>query len=144
MKSMLSYFIGMICLLITASNLVGQDKQTYRHPSLNIQFEAPTGWKQLPRPEDRLIYEITDPEKSVHVMLWYTATMQDAKGYLKKMADMKGLHWEGEPVRVEGQEDEAWQVDAVGDVWGMEARVLLMVIHNGYDVRHAVGWPVWE
>ena len=30
-------------------------------------------------------------------MLWYSATMQNAKGYLEKMADMKGFSWKGEP-----------------------------------------------
>ena len=116
--------------------LVGQDKQIYKHPRLDIQVEAPSGWKQLPRPEDRLIYEIADTEENVHVMLWYTATMQDAKGYLEKMADMKGLHWEGEPMVVEGKEDDAWKVDATGIVWGIDARVFLTVIQNGYDGRH--------
>lgn len=136
MKSMFFLLTVMICLLLISLPLFGQNKQVYKHPRLDIQIEVPSGWKQLQRHADPSIYEIADPEKFVHVMLWYTATMQDAKGYLEKMADMKGLHWEGKPVAVEGREDDAWVVDATGIVWRMNARVLLTVIHHGYDGRH--------
>jgi len=117
-------------------SLKAQDKQVYKHPFLNFQFEAPTGWKQIKHKEDRMIYEITDSEKKIHVMLWYSATMQNTKGYLEKMADMKGLHWEGEPVVVKNWEEEAFKINASGNVWGMDSKVLLIVIPHGFDIKH--------
>lgn len=136
MKSKIYQYFGIIYFLLLSSTLSGQGKRIYNHPFLNIRFEASPGWQQLPRPEDRLIYEIADPEKTVHVMLWYTATMQDARGYLRKMADMKGLRWE-EETSIQGMGDDAWQVDATGHIWGMEARTLLAVVQNGFDNKHA-------
>lgn len=136
MKSFHCHFLGIICMVIFPFLVFGQDGQIYKHPKLAIQIEAPSRWKQLHRHADAMVYEIADPENSVHAMLWYTATMQDAKGYLEKMADMKDFRWEGEPKSVEGLIDDAWLVDTTGDVWGMDARVLLAVIHHGNDSRH--------
>lgn len=51
------------------------------------------------------------------------------------MADMKGLRWE-EEIFIQGMGDDAWQVDATGHIWGMDARTLLTVIQNGFDKEH--------
>lgn len=122
--------------LIIANPSRSQERQIYKHPLLNIQFKAQSGWQQLERHQDDMIFETADPDQSVHVMLWYTATMQDARGYLEKMADMKGLRWDAQSTAVEGLGDEAWQLDGIGDIWGMDARTLLTVIHRGSDKTH--------
>jgi len=94
--------VGVLLALAILPALPGaQELQKYHHPRLSFSFEAPADWKQVKHPEDANIYEMVAQDRSMHVMLWYTATMQDAQGYLEKMADMKGLSWEGEPVAVE-------------------------------------------
>jgi hypothetical protein len=124
------------CLLVVV--LMGaQDDQIYQHPDLNIQLRAPSGWKQLPRPEDRLIYEIVDPDQIVHAVLWYTETMQDGPGYMKKMAGMKDLVYQGEPdqMRIDGRD--AWLLDTSGQERKIPIRLLLAVIHHEKPITHA-------
>ena len=114
-----------------------QDDQIYEHPILNIQFEAPSGWKQLPRPEDRLIHEIADPEQIVHVVLWYTETMQDGPGYMKKMAGMKALVYEGEPKKMQIDGRDAWLLYTSGKDKKNPIRLQLAVIHHEKPISHA-------
>ena len=71
-------------------------------------------------------------------MLWYSATMQNAKGYLEKMADMKGFSWKGEPKVMKNWDEEAYKINAKGNVWGMEAKILLTVIPHGFVSKHIV------
>jgi len=135
----MKHFILLFLIILFFSPAIilhAQDSQVYKHPSLNLAVEASSNWKLVKHPKDSSIYEIADPKGAVHVMLWYTCTMQDAKGYLEKMADMKGLNWQVEPVNMEHWEDDAWMIDATGDVWGMKARTLLSVIHRGYDSKY--------
>jgi hypothetical protein len=40
------------------------DNVTYKHPTLNIQFEAEENWRRIRRPEDNNSYEIVDPNGS--------------------------------------------------------------------------------
>lgn len=114
-----------------------QADQIYEHPILNIQFEAPSGWKQLPRPEDRLIHEIADPEQIVHVVLWYTETMQDGPGYMKKMAGMKDLVYEGGPKKMQVDGRDAWLLYTSGQDTKSPIRLLLAVIHHEKPISHA-------
>jgi len=117
--------------------LNAQDTGIYKHPLLNIQFEAPPSWKQLPRPEDRLIYEIADPDGIVHVVLWYTETQSDGPHYMKKMADMKGLEYEGEPLKRQIDERNAWLLYTLGKENKKTIRLLLAVIHYEKPISHA-------
>lgn len=123
------------CLLL-ASQLRAQTDQIYTHPILNIQFEAPSGWKQLPRPEDHLIYEIADPDQVVHVILWYTETMQDGSGYMKKMAGMKDLVYQGEPEKMQIDGRYAWLLYTSGQNKKKPIRLLLAVIHYEKAISH--------
>lgn len=136
MKHFILLFLIILSCIVPTIYLSAQDSQVYKHPSLNLAVEAPSNWKLVKHPKDPSIYEIADPKGAVHVMLWYTCTMQDAKGYLEKMGDMKGLIWEEEPVNMNSWKDDAWMIDATGDVWGMKARTLLTVIHRGYDSKY--------
>lgn len=137
MKRLTIHVSIIIVFLLIASQSKAQSDQIYTHPILNIQFVAPSGWEQLPRPEDRLIYEIVDPDRTVHVVLWYTETMQDAPGYMKKMAGMKDLLYDGEPeeLRVDGRE--AWRLDTSGPNEQRPIRLLLAVIHHEKPISHA-------
>ena len=137
MKQLTAQFAIFLFFILPLSYITAQDSQVYQHISLDMEFTAPSNWKLVNHPEDPLIYEITDPKGDVHVMLWYTCTMQDAKGYLEKMGDMKGLQWEADPFNMDNWEDDAWMIDATGDVWGMKARTLLTVIHRGYDSKYS-------
>jgi len=124
-------------LFITISTHFTQEFKVYKHPILNIQFEAPQDWKKQPRPEDRLIYEIADPGKIVHAMLWYTETQQDAPGYLEKMADMKGLTWEGKPIKQQIDGRNAWLLHASGTENNQPVSHLLAVIHYEKTITNA-------
>ena len=117
--------------------IMAQDDQIYQHPNLNIQVRAPSGWKQLPRPEDRLIYEIVDLDQTVHVVLWYTETMQDGPGYMEKMADMKDLVYQGEPEKMQIDGRDAWLLDTSGQDKKIPVCLLLAVIHHEKPITHA-------
>jgi len=109
----------------------GRESRLYKHPGLDFQFRAPEGWLDQARPEDGLIYEVADPQTNIHVVLWYTTTEQDGLGYLKKMADMKGLIAEREPEerRIDGLT--AWVLGAPGTLAGAPIHALLAVIPCG-------------
>ena len=51
---------------------------TYKHPSFQIEFEAPAGWQKIPHPEDKLVFEVRSPDSVIHVILWCTETEQSA------------------------------------------------------------------
>jgi len=107
------------------------DLQVYKHPRQNIQFEAPADWKENPYHKDKGIYEIFDPDKDIHVMLWYTTTEQSASRYLEKMADMKGLVLGGKPAKIQIKNRDAWLYNAPGLVNKKSAQILLAVIPDG-------------
>jgi HEAT repeat protein len=111
--------------------------QTYKHPSLNIEFQAPAGWKQISWPGDPSVYEIADSVENLHVVIWYTETMQDGPGYLEKMADMKGMQWQGKPIHYKADGRSAWMLDAFGHIKKKPVRLLLSVIHFEKPRKHA-------
>lgn len=135
-RSILTLSAVFSCIFIVLA-MKAQDDQIYQHPNLNIQLRAPSGWKQLPRPEDHLIYEIVDPDRIVHAVLWYTETMQDGPGYMEKMADMKDLMYQGEPeqMRIDGRR--AWLLDTSGQDKKGPIRLLLAVAHHEKPITHA-------
>ncbi len=126
-------------LTITPDVSVGQDRQVYRHPSLNVQFQATQGWQRVPRPEDATIYEVADPAGAVHVVLWYTTTEQDGRKYLMKMAGMKDVRLEEgqEPNRQRIGGHEAWVLNLIGQERGARVRTILAVIPHGKSSE----WP---
>jgi hypothetical protein len=122
---------ALIALLLLATPLAAGDLQIYEHPSLDFRFEALPDGRRQPHPEDRMIYEIVDPKTDVHVVLWYTTTEQSGRGYLKKMADMKDLVVDAEPVRRLIGGREAWLLDVAGIIAETPIRTLLAVIPCG-------------
>ena len=105
--------------------------QIYKHPTLNIQFKASQNWRKVPRPEDKLIHEVTDPDSTVHVVLWYTETEQDAPGYLWKMAHMKDLVLGKKPSKRQIKNREAWVLNVPGYENKKPIQMLLAVIPHG-------------
>jgi hypothetical protein len=113
--------------------------KVYRHPTLDFEFEAPSGWKNVRHPEDGLIYEMKDPESGLRVMLWLTTTEQDCPGYLEKMADMKGYRAETPAERRIGTSD-GWIIETVGDIYGKLSQVMLAGVARpgGYPEENAL------
>lgn len=119
-----------VCALVIAccGLAFSQDLTIYKHPKLNIQLKAEANWKNVPRPEDQLIYELTDPEAVVHVMMWYTETEHDAAAYLKKMAGKKDLVYQGGPTKGKINNRDAWVLDATCCMDKVPIRVVLVAI----------------
>jgi hypothetical protein len=138
MKTRLETGILAILSLLFVSCSGSDVSVVYKHPSLNIQFKSHEGWTHLPRPEDELIYEVVDPEKIVHVVLWYTSTEQSGSAYLLKMADMKGLAL-GENDKPESQriqDHPAWTLRLPGYEGENPIHSILTVISCGKSPKH--------
>jgi|GEM_PF-932677 len=125
-----------LAVVLLAGNTIGDANQVYKHPSLNFQFEASPNWIRVPRPEDNMIYEVMNPDSIVHVVLWYTTTEQDARGYLLKMASMKDLVLEEKPSKVRIKEHDAWVLDVPGNINKTPVRMFLVVIKHGKSTLH--------
>ncbi|UCC40493.1 MAG: hypothetical protein JSV96_03340 [Candidatus Aminicenantes bacterium] len=125
------FLTGIIASLFVMNHTIAQDLQVYKHPRLNIRFEAPANWKENPYHKDKLIYEIFEPDTDMHVMLWYTTTEQSGPRYLEKMADMKGLVLEGKPVAIQIKGRDAWLYNVPGFINEKPIRTLLAVIPDG-------------
>ncbi|MGD8534554.1 MAG: hypothetical protein PVF66_01815 [Candidatus Aminicenantes bacterium] len=125
------FLAGLIAFSFLMNPTVAQELEVYKHPRLNIQFEAPANWKENPYHGDKLIYEIFNPDTGMHVMLWYTTTEQDGPRYLEKMADMKDLVLEGKPDKIQIKGREAWLYNLPGFMDKEPIRMLLAVIPDG-------------
>jgi hypothetical protein len=125
------FLTGLIVSLFMLNPAIAQELQVYKHPRLNIQFEASANWKKNPYHGDKLIYEIFNPDTGMHVMLWYTTTEQDGPQYLEKMADMKNLALEGKPVKIQIKGRNAWFYNVPGFINKKPIRMLIAVIPDG-------------
>ena len=108
----------------------------YRHPSLPIQFEAPTAWQQIAHPEDEFIFELMSSDSIIHVILWYTETEQNASQYLWKMANMKDLKLEDKPAEIQINNLSAWILRVSGFENKIPIRTVLVVIPHGKSKIH--------
>ncbi len=125
------FLLALTVSLFMMNPTIGQELEVYKHPRLNIQFEAPAKWKENPYHGDKLIYEIFNPDTNVHIMLWYTTTEQDGPRYLEKMADMKDLVFEGKPAKMQIKGRDAWFYNVPGFINKEPIRMLLAVIPDG-------------
>jgi hypothetical protein len=125
------FLAGIIVSLFMMSHIIAQELKVYKHPRLNIQFEAPVNWKENPYHRDKSIYEIFNPDTDMHVMLWYTTTEQDGPKYLEKMANMKDLVLEGKPAKIQIKGRDAWFNNVPGFINKKSIRMLLAVIPDG-------------
>lgn len=108
----------------------------YKHPALDMQFTAPVGWPQVPRPGDESVHERVDPETGIHVLMWYTSTEQSAERYLVKMADMMGLDLSVQPMSLTLDGRQAWLLETAGTVDGKDVWSRLAVIPSGKSHLH--------
>jgi hypothetical protein len=125
------FLAGIIVSLFMMSHIIAQELQVYKHPRLNIQFEAPVNWKENPYHKDKSIYEIFDPDTDIHVMLWFTTTEQDGPKYIEKMASMKDLVLEDKPVKIQIKDCDAWFYNVPGFINKKSIRMLLAVMLDG-------------
>jgi len=87
-----SIILAALAVLAAAPAEAAEKKaETHRHPSLPVSFKTFEGWHRVPRPGDEGTFEMASPSGTVHVLVWYTSTEQDAAGYLVKMSGMMGL-----------------------------------------------------
>jgi hypothetical protein len=122
---------GTIAFLFIVNHAIAHKLRVYKHPKQNIQFEAPADWKENPYHRDKSIYEIFDPDKNIHVMLWYTTTEQDAPRYLEKMASMKDVVFESKPAKIQIKGRDAWFYNIPGFIDKKSIRMFLAVIPDG-------------
>ena len=127
---------GLVASLFLMNPAVAREQQVYKHPRLNIQFEAPAHWRENPYHGDKLIYEIYDSATNIHVMLWYTTTEQSGPRYLEKMASMKDLVLEGNPEKIQIKGRDAWFYNLPGFINKKSIRLLLAVIPDGKSKTH--------
>jgi hypothetical protein len=128
------YPFVIVCLIIISLvdlGLFSQSTRIYRHPILNIEFEASGNWYHVVRPEDSLIYEMVDGDSLIHVVLWYTETEQSAPDYLWKMANMKDLVLEEKPSEIHVNNYSGWILRVSGYEENVSIRTFLTVIPRG-------------
>ncbi len=114
-----------------------RETRVYQHPSLDLRITAPVGWDVQPRPEDDLIHEIADPVTDIHAVLWYTATEQSARDYLRKMAHMKDVEADDrEPEVCWVYGHKGWHYRIPGRVADKPVHAILAVIPGGTDRAH--------
>lgn len=125
------FLAGIIVFLFMMSHIIAQELKVYKHPRLNIQFEAPVNWKENPYHKDKLIYEIFDSDTDIHVILWSTTTEQNGPDYLEKMASMKDLVLESKPTKIQIRGRDAWSYNVPGFINKKPVQMLLAVIPDG-------------
>ncbi len=115
-------------MLLMLGTSLAQPTQVYHHPTLDIQFEAPPNWMQIPHPEDQTIYELTSPDTVIHIWVYHTVTTQDAPTYLKKLALMKQLKFKGEPVKKVIKNKEGYELEAAGLIRQKPIRMIITAL----------------
>lgn len=106
-------FITFVLVAFTCMTLYAQTEATYKHPLRNFSFSSPDLWKHNTQHTDKMIYEMVNSERDIHVMLWYNGgTESTCAHYLLKMADMKGLDC-GDPQKREYDGKEIWVLDCL-------------------------------
>ncbi len=121
--------VGPLTVVVLAPCLIAQETALYRHPGAAISIEAPAGWTQGTWADDPGVYEVSAPDGSIRILLWFTDTEQGARGYLSKMVGMKSVEPEGDPAQLEIDGHEGWIVFATGNEQGDEnVRELLAAI----------------
>jgi len=107
-------FLSTTLVVLFAISLHSQDTKTFTHPSQSFSFEATGEWQLVPNHQDKMIYEMINPENDIHVMLWYNGgTESSCEAYLNKMADMKGLSFD-KPIKKDFDNKTIWILECTG------------------------------
>ncbi len=130
MRQMILALLTSVLIAPAAAVRVEAKAETHRHPDLPVQFKTFEGWHRVPRPGDEGTFEMASPSGKAHVMVWYTSTEQDARGYLIKMAGMKGLEIP------EGSGPDSLSTEYHDVVLYDIPGTILAVIHNGSSRGH--------
>ena len=91
MRQIILVMLAAALIMPAAAGRAEAKAETHTHPSLPVSFKTFEGWTRVPRPGDEGTFEMASPGGKARVMVWYTSTEMDARRYLVKMADMKGL-----------------------------------------------------
>jgi hypothetical protein len=135
-RKLVNGFSLLILFFFIAGFSSAQPTQLYHHPSLNIQFDAPPNWMQVPHPEDPMIYELIKPDTTIHVWIYHIVTTQDPPAYLKKVATAKELKFKKEPVKKIIKNKDAWELEANGLIKLKPIHMIITAIpyNNGFFV----------
>lgn len=135
-------------LLFTALAIppVMQDAGTFKHPTLPVTIEAPAGWEAGSWHDDPGVLEVTAPDGSVHVLLWFTDTEQSADRYLAKMVGMKPVEPTGPVRQVDIGGRAAWRLEATGSEQGeggIAETFAVLDVGPGFPGQGALVLQVW-
>jgi len=85
-------------VLLTINTVLSAETKIFTHPNPNIkvEIEAPADWVEITWENDKNAYEVADPDGIIHVLLWFTDTVDNSDRYLHKMCDMNDMKFEGE------------------------------------------------
>jgi len=127
-----TFFLQGICLAAFMFVMLGtsfaQPNQVYHHPTLDIQFEAPPSWMQIPHPEDQTIYELVSPDTIIHIVVFHRVTPQDGLTYVKNIALLKQLKPKGEPVKKIIKNKQAFEIEASGLIKQKPIRMIITAL----------------
>jgi hypothetical protein len=115
-------------MFVMLGNSFAQPTQIYHHPTLDIQFEAPPNWMQIPHPEDQTLYELVSPDTTIHIVVFHRVTSQDGPTYVKNIALLKQLKVKGEPVKKIIKNKEAFEVEASGLIKQKPIRMIITAL----------------
>ncbi len=134
MKNLIK-LMSIILIVFMADTVFSETTQIYSHPNpkLNISFEAPEDWKEISWYSDRNAYEVSSPDEKVHILLWYTETVQYGPDYLRKMADMKDLKFDKELSKTIIHDKEAWMTLTSGKHNNVPIKLILTVIETDWS-----------
>jgi len=99
-----------LLLAALAATSVTQDSPTHRHPALPVSIEAPADWIAGAWRDDPGVLELSAPNGSAQVLLWFTDTEQSADRYPAKMVGMKPVEPTGHVGNTEIGGPPAWRV----------------------------------
>ncbi len=111
---------ALVLMAAPSAPAVAQQTATFHHSGQPMSIEASAEWSAGAWPGDPGVYEVSAPDGSMRVLLWFSQNEQGAHGYLRKMLGMKPLEPTGEPFRTTIGGREAWRAVATGAEQGDE------------------------
>lgn len=123
-----------LCLTLLCETTLAQPSRTYKHPNIDVQFQAPKDWKQIEHPENTNVYHIMSPDSLIHLNLWVEKTDDDPKKALKKIIRKKKMKITKKPVKKIIKDKHVWILEASGMVKGQQVYVIYTAAHYGKGI----------